>query len=91
MMTLHANNFSPNFSIPQLNFCNSVELTLFTVIQVNGKTCTCFVSKIFTYRKDPNITSLNILNVDKTNNCLKIMYSTPFDNTKASVVWGAKR
>ena len=45
---------------------------------------------IFTYRKDPNINSLNILNVDKTNNGLKIMYSTPFDNTKALVVWGAK-
>ena len=47
---------------------------------------------IYIYREELNIASLYIyiLNVDKINNGLKIMYSAPLDNTKALAVWGAK-
>ena len=46
----------------------------------------------YIYREELNIASLYIyiLNVDKINNGLKIMYSAPFDNTKALAVCGAK-
>ena len=64
-------------------------------VQYSTKKSTCFVLKhiyIYIYREELNIASLYIyiLNVDKINNGLKIMYSAPLDNTKALAVWGAK-
>ena len=45
----------------------------------------------FTHRKEPNITSLYLLNINKISGGLKIMYSAPSDSTKSLAVWGAKQ